>query len=120
MSAVPGESRPPKVGMVSLDDNERNSLRKARSFAPNPPKANLVLFSKGMGSAADSADFLSDGSSRGPKLLAWAVEALQESSCYFRCPETCFVISNMVTWFLPPKTALRTSSALISVFFFAS
>jgi hypothetical protein len=78
MSAVPGESRPPKVGMVSLDDNERNSLRKARSFAPNPPKANLVLFSKGTGSAADSADFLSDGSSRGPKLLAWAVEALQE------------------------------------------
>jgi hypothetical protein len=67
---VPGENRPPKVGMVSLDDNERNSLRKARSFTPNPPKANLVLFSKGMGSAADSADFLSDGSSRGPKLLA--------------------------------------------------
>ena len=54
------------------------------------------------------------------KLLAWAVEALQESSCYFTCPETCFVISNMVTCFLPPKTALRASSALISVFFFAS
>ena len=39
---------------------------------------------------------------------------------YFTCPETCLVISNMVTCFLPPKTALRASSALISVFFFAS
>ena len=35
-------------------------------------------------------------------------------------PETCFAISNMATCFLSPKTALRASSALISVFSFVS
>ena len=40
--------------------------------------------------------------------------ALQELSCYFTCPETCLVISNMVTCFLPPKTALRGYPQLLS------
>ena len=52
---------------------------------------------------------------------SFTVDGLREKyCCYFKCPETCFVISNMVTCFLPPKTALRASSALMSVFFFAS
>lgn len=36
------------------------------------------------------------------------------------CAEMCLVISNIVTWLLPPKTALRAASALIMVFFFSS
>jgi len=36
------------------------------------------------------------------------------------CVETCFVNSNMVTCFLPPKITLRVSSALMRVFFFSS
>ena len=39
---------------------------------------------------------------------------------FFKCPETSLVISNMLTCFLPLKTAFRFSSALMRVFFFAS
>jgi hypothetical protein len=54
------------------------------------------------------------------KLLGASDGSSVGMSCYFTCPEMCLVISNMVTCFLPPKTALSASSALISVFFFAS
>lgn len=39
---------------------------------------------------------------------------------YLICFETSLVISNMLTDFLPPKTTLRLSSALICVRFLAS
>ena len=39
---------------------------------------------------------------------------------YLTCAEKSLVISNMLTCFLPPKTALSASSALIWVRFFAS
>ena len=39
---------------------------------------------------------------------------------FFTCPETSLVISNMLTCFLPLKTAFRFSSALMRVFFFES
>lgn len=39
---------------------------------------------------------------------------------YFRLFETSFVISNMLTTFLPPKTAFSLSSALMLVFTFLS
>src|SRR5689334_21026497 len=39
---------------------------------------------------------------------------------YFKCFDTSLVISNMLTWRLPPNTARSFSSALIMVRFFAS
>src|ERR1051325_6413019 len=39
---------------------------------------------------------------------------------YFTCLLTSFVISNIVTVFLPPKTAFNLSSALMLVLFFLS
>jgi len=39
---------------------------------------------------------------------------------YLTCAETSFVNSNMLTCFLPPKTALRAGSALIIVLFLGS
>jgi len=39
---------------------------------------------------------------------------------YLTCAETSLVISNMLTCFLPPKTALRAGSALIIVLFLGS
>jgi len=39
---------------------------------------------------------------------------------FFKCPDTSLVISNMLTCFLPLKTAFKLSSALMSVFFLAS
>ena len=39
----------------------------------------------------------------------------RNESGYFRCFETSFVISNMLTWRFPPKTARSFSSALIMV-----
>ena len=41
-------------------------------------------------------------------------------SYFFTCPETNFVISNILTCFLPLNTALRFSSALIKVLFLGS
>jgi len=52
-----------------------------------------------------------------PKILSDSnciCDCLKSLGSYFTCPETCFVISNIVTCFLPPKTALRASSALVS------
>ena len=43
-----------------------------------------------------------------------------EKAGYLRWPETSLVISNMLTCFLPLKTPLRLSSALMRVFFLAS
>ena len=37
------------------------------------------------------------------------------AAAYLRCFETSFVISNMLTWRLPPNTARSLSSALIIV-----
>ena len=39
---------------------------------------------------------------------------------YLTCAETSFVNSNMLTYFLPPKTALRPGSALIIVLLLGS
>ena len=39
---------------------------------------------------------------------------------YFTCDETSLVISNMVTWDLPPKMGLRSASALMLRLFLAS
>ena len=39
------------------------------------------------------------------------------TAAYLTCAETSLVISNMVTWFLLPKTAFSASSALMLVFF---
>ena len=44
----------------------------------------------------------------------WRVEC----ESYFKCFETSFVISNMLTWRFPPNTARSLSSALIMVRFF--
>ena len=43
-----------------------------------------------------------------------------ERLSYFTCPETSLVISNMLTCFLPLKTACRASSALMLVLTFLS
>src|SRR2546425_10271189 len=45
---------------------------------------------------------------------------VRDAGIYFRCFETSFVISNMLTCFLPPKTCLRVSSALMFRRFFES
>lgn len=42
------------------------------------------------------------------------------SVSYFRCPLMSFVISNIETCFLPPKTTLSFASALIIRLFFWS
>ena len=52
--------------------------------------------------------------------LDGSATGLSESPYFFTCPETSLVISNMLTCFLPLKTAFRFSSALIRVLFFAS
>src|SRR5215475_8480450 len=44
----------------------------------------------------------------------------KEKASYFTCLLTNLVISNIVTVFFPPKTALSLSSALMLVFFFLS
>jgi hypothetical protein len=49
-------------------------------------------------------------------VIAWQVSRHH----FFTCPETNFVISNMLTCFFPLNTAFRFSSALMRVLFFAS
>jgi len=44
----------------------------------------------------------------------------ERAARYFRCFETSFVISNMLTWRFPPNTARSASSALIIVRFVLS
>jgi hypothetical protein len=44
----------------------------------------------------------------------------EQKRYFFTCPETSFVISNMLTCVLPLNTAFRFSSALMRVLFFAS
>ena len=46
--------------------------------------------------------------------------SLKADYALLMCPETSFVISNIVTCFLPLNTTLRASSALIRVRFFSS
>ena len=49
-----------------------------------------------------------------------AADCFRASEAYFMCLLTSLVISNMLTAFLPPKTAARFASGLIILLFFAS
>ena len=54
-----------------------------------------------------------------PTVASWIRPSVNPAD-YFRCLLTSLVIANMLTWLLPPNTALSASSALIMRLFFLS